>query len=367
MPDWRYILGKSPAPGEDPTQELESVGYLRQAKDKALDLAINRGGSAGFNYPMLEKKWAPYLFSGPDYCIIAERDGETQWTGPLATNQGSTTTSKGGTTAIKAVGWRELLTVRELREDVDYGPVNAATGLPWTDAEIVFDLLARVIAYDPDHAPPIRQGNAYGTRYSRQKKWSAGTKIESCFRELEDIEAGIDIVIDPITRLLHVYSWDSYVDRPEIQLGFNKPPNNVEQFSWNIDFFSIRNRMEAKGAENIASGIQVDTASMDRYNIFEETVNLPGVKTNETLVYYAAGEVALKSFPVVHYTITPKTWEEGKPQFNKDFFLRDRIRWSVDFGPLQEIEQPVRVFGISLAVDAGKEKITKFDTQMNSA
>lgn len=361
------MLCKSPIPGEDPTGELETIAWLRQASGKTLDLAVNRGGSAGFNYPMFEPKWTPYLFSGPDYCIAAERNGEIQWSGPLANNSGSASSGQTGTTAIKAVGWRELLTVRELREEVIYGPINDATGLPWTDAEIAFDLLNKVIAYDPAHAPPIRQGNAYGTRYARQKKWSAGTKIESCFRELEEIEAGIDIVIDPATRLMHVYSWDTYEDRPEIQLGFNKPPFNIEQFAWSIDYFAMRNRMQADGPEGTASGVQADAESADRFGLFEETISLPGVKTTETLVYFVAAEVAIKGFPVTHYTLTPKTWEEGKPQFNNDFFLRDRVRWSVDYGPIQETEQPVRIFGVSLAVDDGKEKITKFDTQMNSS
>lgn len=357
MPDWRYILCKQPAPNADPTLPLERITWLQDAGSRTLNVANNRAGELGFQYPV-KGKWAKELFKGSN-CILAVRDGEEIWSGPLANNTGS---SSGGSFPIKAVGWLDLLEFRELRADKTYGATNATTGLPWTDAEIIFDLINTVNAYDPAHATPLRPGTAYGTRYNRQKTWTKGTKLVQCFRDLMDIESGIDIVVNPSTRRVDVYSWDYYTTYANIVWGFNKPPFNVAEFSWSVDFMAIRNYMPLSGKGGAAALAQ-DTASQSIYGLREESVNLPDVGESAILLYYGGAEVALKSVPYLFYTFTPKAQGPKQHMLFRDFKLGDAMKLSVDWGPIQEDQRTVRCFGADISIDnVGTEKITSFKT-----
>lgn len=363
MTDWRYFLCESPAPGADPTVPLKRITELLKSNGKSLDFAMNRGGEAGFNYPVFDR-WTSELFRGVSRCIEARRGNSIEWSGPLANNNGQAVTNKAGSISVKAVGWLELLTRRELRTDVTYGATNPATSLPWTDAEIVFDLLNRVINYDTAHAPPIRPGSAFGTRYNRQKTWQKGTKIEQCFRELIELEAGINIEVDPATRLLNVYAWDFYDDHPNIVFGFNKAPNNIEKLSWQTDYF-VTNRLSVYGDPASTAPVTYDDdASQDEYGLFEDTVNLTGVKETDILSAYAVAELAVKALPITHYTITPASFRKGQPQPFVDFKIGDRMRMSVDYGPIQEVNRHIRCYGFGLQLDGG-EKMTSFKTTVS--
>lgn len=392
MPDVRMFLSKSPAPGADPTAELERVAWLAKADDRTLSLAVNRGGEMGFTYPMiapprdqLHKIIIPGLFSGVDYCIEFERNREIIWSGPMSTNAGSTNSIKSGRATLKAEGWRSLVGRRELREDVVYGASNnymylsgavpgrgtdlpaghtAAEGVPWHDWEIVQDLINRVIGYDPAHAPPIRFGTHYGTAQLRQKTWTKGTKLDQCLRELEELEAGIDCVIDPNTRLLDVYAWDSYADHPEIVYGFGRPPFNIVQFGWRGDFMSILNRLNVFG-DNITPGLAQDLGSQDRFGIMEDTVTLTGEGNTDNLMYYAGEEVALKAFPIFFFDFLPKQTSDkpSQPKFFDNFGIGEGVRMSVNYGPFDFLEQKVRAFAVNLAyTKEGGESITQFQT-----
>jgi hypothetical protein len=382
--NWRFFLCKSPVPGEDPTLPLKKITWLRDARDKALNVAQNRSGDVGFQFPA-RGKWAVELHD-PANCILATRNDEDIWSGPIATLSGSSSNKFSGMMPVKAVGWLDLADYRELREDVSYGATNnyshlsgavagqgttlpaghtAAEGTSWNDAEIIFDLINKINGYDPAHAMPITPGIAVGTRYVRQKSWTKGTKLSQCLRDLTDLEAGIDITVNPTTRKLDVYSWDSYTDHPEIVLGFNKPPFNCSEFSWSQDNMAIRNRMPLAG-KNGASALVQDSASMDLYGIREESVNLPDVGESDILLYYGGAEVAIKKAVHRFYTVVPKQTTAKSPQPFDDFKIGDALRTSIDFGPIQEDQRAVRAFGMALSFpDLGGEKITGLTTLAN--
>jgi hypothetical protein len=374
MPDWKYYLAKSPAPGADPTLPLERVGWLKQATGRTLAVAMGRAGECGFNYDIFNP-YSSFLFSGVNYCIECERDKEYVWSGPLANNAGSSDTNKKGSMQIKAVGWLELLTKRELREDVTYGATNPATSAPWTDWEIVQDLLNRVINYDVAHAPPIRWGGHFGDPINRQASWKKGVKVEQCFRELMEVEAGVHIAVDPSDRLLYVYAWDYYTDRTNLTFGYNKPPNNIAKLSWRVDFLSnLLNRYSGYGQNNTAA-LAEDGGSQDIYGLMEDTVNLPGNLTQNALLGYVGAEVTLKAKPMLFYDFEPaavagiKTPERRSvPMLFKDFDIGDVCRLSLDYGPLQEDERKIRMFGVTLAIgDDSSERMTNVQTTASAA
>lgn len=384
--DWRYFLGVSPPPGTDPTLPLERIAWLRKAADRTLNVAMNRAGELGFRYPALEKKWSRYLFD-PTLCIIAERDGEEVWSGPLANNAGQAQSTISGDMTIKAVGWFDLCGLRELREDVFYSATNnyshlsgavpgqgttlpaghtAAEGVAWTDAEIIFDLINKINGYDPAHALPLVPGIAVGTRYTRQVSWTKGTKLSDCLRLLMDVEAGVDIRVDS-QRRVNVYSWDSYADHANIVWGFNKPPFNCESFSWTSDMMAIRNRMPITGF-NGASALAEDTGSQNLVGLREESVNLPDVSEPANLLYYGGAEIALKAQAHVFYSFTPKTTKASSHKLFENFIPGEGMRFSVDYGPFQEDQLTVRAFTANVSIsNEGEEKITQLTTMANQS
>lgn len=366
MKGWQFYLGESPSPGEDPTLPIRTIARLNNARNRTISVAMGRAGSGSFQYnPLL--KHAPYFFLGNRYCVVAEYDGVELWSGFIANQTGNASSSTSGDMTVNLLGWLELLIQREIREDVTYGATNPSTGLPWKDWEIVFDLLGRVIAYDPGHAPPVREGAHFGTAMSRQKSWQKGTKLDQCFRELMEVEAGIDIRVDPATRLLNVYAWDYYQDHANLVFGFNKPPNNVEAFGWQVDYMNIRNRYIAVGQGGLASPPVEDTDSQDQYGVFEETANLVDVNEVPILTAFANAEIVMRSQPNIFYNFTPKTTVGSMPKLFRDFQVGDKLRLSVDYGPIVEQEVDIRMFGATLAIaDNGSEKLASIQTLANS-
>lgn len=363
--EWRFNLCESPLPGVDPTLPLTEITTLFDAADRKLNVAYQRSGDAGFKYPIFDR-YAQLMFGGPRYCIQALRNREIVWSGPLASNDGDSITSGQGFINVKAVGWLELLTVRELREDVTYGAINAATGQAWYDWEIVFDLLSRVINYDTRFAPPIRKGTHVGTPYTRQFSWKKGTKISDCFRDLMEVEAGVNIEVNPVDRTLNVISWDTYANRQEIILGYNRPPFNLSKINWRIDFMAVRNRILGSAA-NVQSQLAEDSASEFDYGIFEETVNLSGTVNVQTLAYYVNAELSVKSRPIVYYTLTPYATSESVPALFKDFVIGDVLYFSADYGPIQENNRPVRVFSASIDIGDRTERLSSIGITMSGS
>lgn len=369
MSDYRAILAKSPEPGEDPRRPLERIGELGLAKSKRLSVAMNRGGSFNFTHPILADM-ASYIRTIKT-CVILERDKQALWSGPVWSVNGDAVS---GMLTVGCVGWLERLVYREIREDLTYDNLNEATGEPWYDMDIVLDVLNRVIAYEPGYAPPLVPGPCTGQKYPRQKKWSRGTKVETILRELSDIEAGFDYWVDPLTRELNLGAWDTYKDLPNVHYGYNWGPNNLANVGFSEAGDAMRNRLDVYGDETTVPALVQDAESKSEYGLMEESVNLTGVKDTPTLLYYGGAEVTVKRVPLRVYTLTPFPYvkpEHGgdsfTPRIFQDFNLRDKVRFSVDYGFLQERKRAVRVYGAEVEItDAGDEILSSLTTSYAS-
>jgi len=362
QPTYRFILCRSPRVDEDVTAPLERIGELTLAGSRKYDVSMNKGGSAGFSVPILHK--LSRQIKTMRTCIMIVRDNVPLWSGPVWTLSGSL---PNGVIDVSCVGWLERLNYRELREDVNYAGDNPATGEPWTDFQIVADVFDRVISYDPAHPPPVVLGGTFGTPAVRTNSWAKGTKVAQVLSELSDVESGFDYIVDPVTRELNLYSWDTFTDRPEIHYGYGIVPYNVSSLSFNEDSSTVRNRLVINGTNTFVIPPQ-EIESQDVYGLMEETVPLTGVADPDTLAMYGIAELAVKREPMRFYEIVPFPFRRAHPQSNTpqlfvDYDLRDVVRLSVDYGFVREKSRPIRVYGASVTItENGDEVIDSLTT-----
>ena len=384
---WKFVLALSGS--------YANVGELTQARSKQLNLSLNKPGSLSFTIPMDDD--LGYQIYPITHCVKAIRKGtdgvsRVIWSGPVWTIDEDITAQ---TMTVNAVGWLQMLDKRILRRDKIYNAINNAGG-PWTDADIILDLLADSnatnitwdVGFPGGYSVPLMSGSTVptnitagtktGTMQNRQISYQKGASILQEILRLTDIESGCDIEIDysSASRPLNIYS-RKMTDRTSVVLGYNWGPMNIQQLTRQFDPSTIVNYIYVVGS-NIVSPAYADTKtfaaptqnppklgenSQTSYSLWEETVALTDVSSNTVLQTYAAGEVLIRSSPRVQYGLTPFPFASEKkgqiPEPFLEYTLGDKIYFSARLGRRIAInKQAVRIFGMSISVDDnGNESI----------
>src|SRR6185436_10101730 len=120
---------------------MSNIGELTQARGRQLQLALNRPGAASFTIPLDDE-----LGNGIwpiTHAVKAYRKGSDDlwqhvWSGMVWTIEEDIS---GNRLSVNVVGWLQWLEKRILRRDKAYTGNNPATTAPWTDAEILYDIL----------------------------------------------------------------------------------------------------------------------------------------------------------------------------------------------------------------------------------
>lgn len=363
MPQYEWILCKSPAL-DDPFAPLVKIGTLHKAKNRQFQLVRNRAGSASFSL-RTNDDLIPEILDGIDQndirgtvnkCIRIRRDGVDLWSGPIFGIQGDL---DAGQMQFSCVGWLEETQKRILWNTLDYS--NGGAGTP--SDTIAFGLINAVNAQDPVHPLLIQPGTVTGTMPIRIRYYLWGqTVLGPALQELSDIEAGFDYVVDPVTRQVDLFAWDSYADRTDVKLGYNIGAKNLSNVQWQEDASKTCNYMGI-----ISQGAPVwvnDPTSEDQYGLFEEYNSLSGAN-QDILVPYGVAELVIRSRPLVTYTLipTPRTEMRGAPSLFDDFQIGDKIYWSARKDYVTIIGQAIRVFGASVTLDDNdNETITSLQT-----
>lgn len=360
---WQYILCNTPDP-RDPIGELEEIGELESARSKNLDIVRNRAGSASCSLS-IHDEYATKIFDRIDQgdvrgsvrkAILVRRNKVDLWSGPIMTIRGSL--QEGNSSfEIGCVGWLEYLFHRELYANKHYE--DMAQDL------IAFDLLAVANLQNPTHPVPIFPGVATGAMSHRSPTFNKGDTFGASLQKLSDVESGFDMDIDPRTRKLNLFAWDSYTIRDNIKLGYRWGPENIASINWDENGAATRNRFTAVGNNNIPFQGQ-DTGAQDEYGLFEETISLP-IETSEILPGYVAAELVIRSRPQVTYTVVPKPvgldTEQNFPRLFDDFFIGDQISFTAKEGFFEVKNQGIRIFGASISIsDDNVETINTLQT-----
>lgn len=354
--EWKIHLVRS--------STMETLGEIRQARDRSFQLAQNKAGGCDFTVPL------DYDLFGEveeiKYGVIAYRNKVPRYSGMIWNLDENT---EGNQLKVSSVGWFETLNHRILRLDVGYPPYGA--GLI-TGGEIVFanpSGLPSEMNYFPGGLLTIANEQrdtwiaegASTDQMNRIVSYQRGQSIGQAIMQLSEVEGGFDFRIDPETRIMDISNWDEAKDKTaDVFFGFKWGPNNVKQLGRQFDASQMVNRYTAFG--KFGGGFAEDVESQEDLQLFEEQTQLSQVVDPNVMLAFAGGEVLLRKQPRVIYSFQPFpfTLDSGVPQPFVDYDLGDLITFTAVSPPRIDIrDQTARIFGINVAVtDEGNEKIT---------
>jgi len=363
--DWQFILCHTPDP-TDPTGPLDEIGELESARSRSVEITRNRAGSASCQISIYDEFIKELLDKVPmgdvrgtlRKTLLVRRNKVDMWSGPIVSIQGSLADGASSLT-ISAVGWIEYLFHRELAADKHYTSQRADV--------IAFDLLSVANLQTPLYPVPIFPGTAYGASLPtsiRSPTFSKGDTFGASIQKLSDVESGFDFDVNPRTRELNIFAWDSYVVRNNIRLGYRWGPQNIAKLDWTEAGINTRNHITAVGNSNMPYS-DSDVPAIEEYGLFQETVTLP-VETAEILPAYVNAELAVRSRPQITYTVTPKSLgqiEDDSPHLFEDYFIGDQISFTAKEGYFEVKNQGIRIFGANVSIsDEGVETIDTLQT-----
>lgn len=340
------------------SMDMGRIGELGQARNRSLQLALNRAGAFSCDLPLDD----PLTDEVQEIttCIVITRDEEVIWSGPIWTLN-ENVSSTGATVQVGAVGWLQTLDKRVVR-----GSWNANQAISYTDQDagvIALDLIARTNADAIATGAPIYifPGESETTQL-RTRTYQPWSGILQSITELTEIEAGFDMSVDPLTRRLNIYS----------RIGVNhgilfELPGNVAQVSRSTDAGRLINYMTAYSAAG--SQAEANADSINQLGLFEEAQSLSdvvGPRADLILSAYAAGEILVKSWPLRFIAFQPmaeSVEQPFAPRAFRDFNVGDIVRLTVRHGRMSMIQQALRMFAFSVSFpDTGGAAVSEIQT-----
>lgn len=372
MPSYEWILCKRPD-FSDPFAELEKIGTLHKAKNRTFSLVKNRAGTAGFQirtnddmaYEILDQMDMNDVRGTCKKCIRIRRrpddggPGRDLWSGEIWGISGAL---DAGTLDINCVGWLERLQYRMYWANAALDYSNSGAGTP-TDT-IIEGVMNAVNGQDLAHPllvnPPSSSiaGSITGAMPVRNRFYQRGAMLGPTIQELSDIEAGVDINVDPVTRQLQLAAWDSYRTiegwwggiKPNVIMGYNTGPRNLKDATWQEDPTKTCNNMYVQSL-GAPVGPIYDPVSQDTYGLFEE-LDQPSQMNQTLLEPYGVAELVIRSRPLVTWTVLPlpRMGSQGPTLFD-DFNIGDQIAFSARKDAVNLKRQAIRVYGATVNLD----------------
>lgn len=341
QPIWRFYLAQS--------SNLNKVAEItHEARNKSFSLGVNRPGSLSFDLPF-STIGAAYL-NPLEYCVIATKNKQTVWSGPIWTREDNFDSAK---FSVGAVGWFELLKRRYFIDDD-----HQFNGV--TDGAIAFSILSyansQVIAGSA--RPTWITGGTNTSTTERIITFDRWNNVGDAITQLTEIEAGFDFEIDPVTRAMNIFAWDDYTDNENAIFGFNFGPNNAKGVSRKLSADDLSNDFYVIGKTQTAHANAVD-ANIDTYNLHQKVINLNEVGELGVLASIANVELTVSQEPriTIDFTSLPPTAIENVPSFFEDYNLRDKVYLTAKREGVEIENQAVRIFSIDFSIDANDNEI----------
>jgi hypothetical protein len=347
------------------------IGTLHKAKSRQFELVRNRAGSASLQIRLTDPL-AYEILDGVDLgdvrgtvrkCIRIRRNGDDLWSGPIWGLQGDLSNT-GGTLTINCVGWLETLYHALIAQTLDYSNAGAGRATDY----IISNMLTAVNSQDASHPLFVQMGSVTGSMPARNLyiKWpDTPTTVGAEIQKLSDIESGIDYELDPVTRALNLMAWDSYTTRENVRLGYRRGANNIQHMSWQESVDKVVNRAWGRTGSAAVIGPLPDNTALDKYLVRFEEFMTPGTINQNVLPAYVEAELAVRSNPIVVYTLVPfpQSSKRKVPKLFDDYNVGDKIYFSANYGAFKVAGQAIRVFGASVSLDdAGNETISNLMT-----
>lgn len=367
---WRYLLADS--------ETLEPIDEIAKAKGRTLSLSLATAGNVNFNVALDDRVGSQ--IRSLETSILAVQDDEIQWSGFVWTIDDQAQTNR---RSVNAVGWFEELNKRIVRPPYqDLRPVDVpsqAQDFLNVDASEIIRALLDKANEQRDDLGTLRPTHITNGTYdlSNLRTYSAvpGQKIGEEIRKFSQIEGGVDMWVDPVTRKLNIY-WDQIIadssvfgmgtdKRDDIVLGYNFGPENLAEAGRQIN--PDRTVMRLTASAPIGSRRAEDRAAMDQTGfMFEDQIVLPEAKNVNILAAYAGAEVAIRSYPFTLYGIRPFPWtkENSSPRPLKKYTIGDIVSATAMQGAFRLQKQAIRVHGLDLSIpdDGASEIVTSLQT-----
>lgn len=330
-PQWEVQLARS--------SDMSGIGSLPYAF--SLNTIFNRPGSLSMTIP-LDSEIA-YSVAKHSTAVTCQRNDSVKWSGSIISVSKNASDM---TMSISAIGWIDELYHRFVRiaEEASLVFTDVASGT------IVGALISVVNAQTDDQGvvqpTHVRFGGSFDTQL-RTRSYKRGQNFGQALQELIDIENGIDIVVDPITRAITTYPPTNYRDLTNVNFTHGINCTVTE----NDDGSSTANRISAVGSNGIIVPADDATAIAAAGIMREEWLSLSDVANTIIIGAYANAELVYRRYGQKTYEIRPAAFGDV-PRLYDDFELGDKIYISADGGALQVDNQAVRVFSVPIEVDA---------------
>lgn len=392
---WRFQLYET---GSGPSSISVLKGELFGARDKSLELILNRPGSLRFTIS-LHDSMASQIAEGTT-CVVAYRDNKSgtqvaRWSGPVWSVEENLADM---TMSVSCVGWFEQLNKRVVRQSQvnqarytskDGGAI-AIGGTPSsfpTAGVTAADSLLGLANSQQDQLSIARPTNIVAGTFDqvssstlhRSRTYQAFQNIGQAIQELSDVEAGFDYTIHPVTRVLNIHYqliktgsalYGKGQDRPGALFSMGWGPGNLAGLTLSSEMSTMANRVNVSG--KFTTGFYEDASSVATHGFHEEHVALSDVVDDKILGAYATSEVAVRAFPRPSYSLNPFPWTPGSsvPRLFDDYDLGDLVYLRAKGGRVTvggATPQAMRVFGVQIAVDnEGREQIGSIQTAPSS-
>lgn len=345
-PTWEVALAYS--------SSMETIGPLQYAF--SFTPIFNRPGSLSMTLPLDDE--IAYSVVKHATCIIAQRNDEVRWSGSIVSVNRDPAAM---TLSLSALGWLDELNHRFVRSDEE-------EFLSFTDERsgTIVERLINVVNLQKDTAGIVRPTHlgflGSSDTQVRSRSYKRGQSYGQAVQELVDVENGIDIRVDPVTRAISTLPPTSYADLTNVVFGLHVEPFNLANATQNDDGASTANRITTVGSNGISVPADDAEAIAAAGFMREDWLSLSDVADSIIIGAYANAELVYRRYGQVTYDLKPLAYGDI-PRLYDDFHLGDKAYLSIDAGALKVDNQAIRVFSATIDVDAqGNETISQIGT-----
>jgi hypothetical protein len=343
-PEWEVTLARSSS-----MQEIDLLPYAF-----TLTPIFNRAGSFSMTLPLDDE--IAFQVVKHSTCVICSRNETAKWSGEIVSVVKDPAAM---TLSISALGWLENLNKRYLWAQDE----AAATFTDVPGGQIISSLIGLISAHVDNLGAPMPTPFTTFTANDvqlRTRTYKRGQSVGQALQELVDVENGMDIYVNPSTRAITTLPPTQFANRTEVLFGYGVEPANLANAPQTDDGTTTAEYITVVGSNNIgnaASAHELITAHGGF--VREDWLTLSDVSDTNIIGAYANAELVYRGNGQITYDLKPLPYGDV-PRLYDDFELGDQVYLSVDAGALRVENQAIRVFSVTIEVDAnGNEVISQ--------
>lgn len=346
-PEWKIELVRS--------ADMVAINALDYAF--TMSLVFNRPGSFSMTLPLDEQ--VAYEVAKHATAIRGTRNGAVKWSGEIVS---ASKNASGMTIGITALGWLDQLNHRPVRASEE----ASLTFTAQTGGTIAQALVTSVNTQQDTGGITRPTAITFGTHTDTQvrtRSYKRGQNYGQAIQELSDVENGFDIRVDPITRQLSTTPPTDFQDRTGVIFGYNVEPNNLADITENDDGSNTAERVTVVGGNGVITAAD-DAAAIAAHGGFmrDEWLSISDVVDTTIIGAYANAELVYRRYGTKTFDFQVQPYADI-PRLFDDFELGDKVYLSADAGALQLDRQAVRIFSVTIEVDAqGNEIMSQIGT-----